>query len=460
ATLNTVTEEWSFVGVSMAYATVQNPDGSIHYFTYSGSTPWPTSAWQGSGNNAVYNAVDFGLVSGTDQSQTQRAANVAAIQNAVDAAIALIDENTGGGTVVIPAGTYELGGTTGGLPATITMDGVTGGLTIRGESAGTTLMQYGTPPSGTGSYLAADIFYVTNSGSPNNWGIRFRDLFFRYDQGLSGTGAAIDLEGGVAFTAAEDCGFLDCPQALFTSSEDPVDGILRCGLINCWVNQTKYGSSTQITLNGPECFVINCNIALSATLSDCTGIAIMGSSLAVGCQIYGCHISAFSTGISIDSGHDIYITDCQIDDDEIGLIIQPAGTGKTYGVYVSSTTFQAPTSPQVQASGVVIDTNGTGVIEGVFLRDCMSYGFENAGVNIVSGKAITISGGKYSSNGSSPLTPSLGAGIAVTGAASQVRIIGADCSGVYDFVGTTQPYGVAVSGSPSGATQKRPAVAT
>ena len=278
---------------------------------------------------------------------------------------------------------------------------------------------------------------------------RFRDLFFRYDQGLSGTGAAIDLEGGVAFTAAEDCGFLDCPQALFTSSEDPVDGILRCGLINCWVNQTKYGSSTQITLNGPECFVINCNIALSATLSDCTGIAIMGSSLAVGCQIYGCHISAFSTGISIDSGHDIYITDCQIDDDEIGLIIQPAGTGKTYGVYVSSTTFQAPTSPQVQASGVVIDTNGTGVIEGVFLRDCMSYGFENAGVNIVSGKAITISGGKYSSNGSSPLTPSLGAGIAVTGAASQVRIIGADCSGVYDFVGTTQPYGVAVSGSPS-----------
>ena len=141
ATLNTVTEEWSFVGVSMAYATVQNPDGSIHYFTYSGSTPWPTSAWQGSGNNAVYNAVDFGLVSGTDQSQTQRAANVAAIQNAVDAAIALIDENTGGGTVVIPAGTYELGGTTGGLPATITMDGVTGGLTIRGESAGTTLMQ-------------------------------------------------------------------------------------------------------------------------------------------------------------------------------------------------------------------------------------------------------------------------------------------------------------------------------
>ena len=83
-----------------AYATVQNPDGSIHYFTMpAGSAPW--TSWAGSGNNAVYNAVDFGLVSGTGLSQTQRAANVAAIQNAVNAAIALIDENTGGGTVVL-----------------------------------------------------------------------------------------------------------------------------------------------------------------------------------------------------------------------------------------------------------------------------------------------------------------------------------------------------------------------
>ena len=170
ATLNTVTEEWSFVGVRWPTQLSRILTGRSTTLRIPGSTPWPTSAWQGSGNNAVYNAVDFGLVSGTDQSQTQRAANVAAIQNAVDAAIALIDENTGGGTVVIPAGTYELGGTTGGLPATITMDGVTGGLTIRGESAGTTLMQYGTPPSGTGSVSCGRHFLCHQLGQSNGMG--------------------------------------------------------------------------------------------------------------------------------------------------------------------------------------------------------------------------------------------------------------------------------------------------
>jgi hypothetical protein len=39
ATFNPTSTEWDFVGgVSTAYATVQNPDGSIHYLTYSGAT--------------------------------------------------------------------------------------------------------------------------------------------------------------------------------------------------------------------------------------------------------------------------------------------------------------------------------------------------------------------------------------------------------------------------------------
>ena len=44
-----------------AYATVQNPDGSIHYLTSPAKSTWLTSEWVGNGNNAVYNGVDFGM---------------------------------------------------------------------------------------------------------------------------------------------------------------------------------------------------------------------------------------------------------------------------------------------------------------------------------------------------------------------------------------------------------------
>jgi hypothetical protein len=128
-----------------AYATVQNPDGSIHYFTSpSGLTQWSTSQWVGSDNNTIFNAVDYGLVAGSGVSQTQQQANVTALQNAVNAAIGT------GGTVAIPAGVYELSGT-------VNVTNVQGGLVIRGESAGTAsapaagtiLIQQGIPTGGS-----------------------------------------------------------------------------------------------------------------------------------------------------------------------------------------------------------------------------------------------------------------------------------------------------------------------
>lgn len=145
-----VPPSWGLNNPNLAgYATVQNPDGSIHYLTIPAGSLQGTP-WQGSGNNAVYNAVDYGLIQGTGQSAAQRAANLAAIQSAVNAAIAKIPgKGNGGGTVVIPAGVYELGGTLSpAMAATVAITNVTGGLTIRGESAGTTLIQYGTPPPG------------------------------------------------------------------------------------------------------------------------------------------------------------------------------------------------------------------------------------------------------------------------------------------------------------------------
>jgi hypothetical protein len=118
AEFNTGTTTWEIENADLpAYATVQNPDGSIHYYQLNPET----LTWQGSGNNAVYNAVDYGLVEGAGQSAATRAANVAAIQNAINAAIAKIvpGKSNGGGTVVIPAGIWELGGTLDPVQGTV-----------------------------------------------------------------------------------------------------------------------------------------------------------------------------------------------------------------------------------------------------------------------------------------------------------------------------------------------------
>ncbi len=251
-------------GPSDAYATVQDPDGSIHHYWNNGASSWTT--WNGSGNNAVYNAVDFGLVQGAGQSAATRAANVAAIQSAITTAIAKIPgKANGGGTIVIPAGIYELGGTlTPALPATILINNVTGGLTIRGESAGTTLIQYGTPPaSGTAPNTAADIFDVSNSGNPGQVGVRFREITFQYGPGLTlptapATAFAINCMAGSADVTANQCGFFNCPGAF--SAGGGSNGGLECGLFQSSIllGSNTYTGTTQVVLSGPEAFVENC----------------------------------------------------------------------------------------------------------------------------------------------------------------------------------------------------------
>ena len=86
---------WDYVGATTAYATVQNPDGSIHYFSYSGSAPWLTPAWQGSGNNTIYNAVDYGLNTAGSGNNTALNLLFSALNSALSPALI-------GGSVRIP----------------------------------------------------------------------------------------------------------------------------------------------------------------------------------------------------------------------------------------------------------------------------------------------------------------------------------------------------------------------
>ena len=437
-----------------AYATVQNPDGSIHYFSMpANSSPWTT--WAGSGNNTVYNAVDYGMVAGTGVSQTQQQANVTALQNAVNAAIAT------GGSVTIPAGAYELSGT-------VTLPNVQGGLVIRGESTGTTsapsagtiLVQQGIPTGPATPNQAVDTFQLTGDGNPSQWGIRFRDLTIQYASGLTiptSGAAAINCISGVADTTAENCAFVGCPQAFAAGSSKAG---LHCGLIACTVWQNQYSNTIQVLLSGPESFVLYTELYQVPMApphngpTGCTGIAVHNG--AEGCRIDGCHISDFYTGISIAEGSvSTYIVNCEIDA-AVALNIVPAtSAGTIYGVFATACTFAMLQSytPLTPTSGVFIDTNGgpNDNVEGILLTNCLAYGYENAGLQINQGQSITVIGGKYSSNGSRPGTPVAGAGIAVTGPCAQVRIVGSDCSGVFDFWADMftpppplQPYGITV----------------
>ena len=409
---------WSLPnGALPAFATVQNPDGSIHYFSMpKSSEPWET--WNGSGNNAVFNALDFGLVEGVGKSASIRAGNVAAIQSAVNAAIAIVvpGKSNGGGTVVIPAGVYELGGTISpAAAATITITGVTGGLTIRGESAGTTLIQYGTP-SGTGPSTAADTFDVLNSNNPGQVGIRFREITFQYGQGLilpSAGAFVINCSSNSADVTAEQCGFVNCPQAFLS-------GGLECGLIHCSIllNPGTYTGTTQVVLSGPEAFVESCEFFTGAGPQGCTAISV--GSGAVGCRIEGCHISDFSNAIEVVAGSVFTrISHCKVDA-LAGLTIAPAAKGGTiYGVFVTACSFGMieKTLASSPTWGIYIDTaEGSNTnVEGICIADCMAYGYQDAGLQINQGQSVSVIGGKYSSNGQHPSSSELGAGIAITG---------------------------------------------
>ena len=152
------------------------------------------------------------------------------------------------------------------------------------------------------------------------------------------------------------------------------------------------------------------------------------------------------------------ISNCKVDA-LAGLTIAPANEGEEiYGVSVTACSFGMieNTTTSSPTWGISIDTAGGSntKVEGICIADCLVYGYQDAGLQINQGQSISVIGGKYSSNGQNPSSLELGAGIAIIGPCADVRIVGADCSGVFDFWPTvqgspgapavTQPYGISV----------------
>jgi len=412
-----------------AYATVQDEAGSLHFYsspptTPGGSTPqtsWPLNGWVGSGNNTVYNAVDFGLVPGTGGGLINTPALAAAI------AAAMADSGGAGGVVVIPAGTWYLDGEI--TITTATTNAV--GLIIAGSAGGTQLVQTSDSP----------IFNIT--AFENGWGIRFKDLRLTYQRPTTADGVyAITIASGMGSSVenvtCERVYFQDCPGAFSTDNR-----ATQCGLLDCTIDyDNTLSDQTFIALNGSQDFVRGCVIRENSSgPSGCIAIQIGSVST---CYLADNQISDMDNGLVITFGCvDLFVNNVRIAANTMAVYFLPSG-GKIYHALFSNCAFACSSSTPT-GSGIFVDTgmNPNSYVSGILFNNCICYGWGLAGLLINAGSDIVVTGGQYSGNGQAGGTANARAGIAISGGAN-VTISGVDCSGTEQLTGLSQAYGISV----------------
>jgi hypothetical protein len=163
--------------------------------------------------------------------------------------------------------------------------------------------------------------------------------------------------------------------------------------------------------------------------------------------------SGFANGLALEPGSDqsvrySVLSNVSFETTGIAATIQPSNvTGSAIQeVYFDTCQFKPYGTPAASTEGVYINTNTGGAndqVDSIFFDACSAIGWSGPGVQINAGQNIQITSGRYSSNAQNAGATTPG-GIALTGAATNVRIVGADCTGA--FYGTTaQSYGVAVT---------------
>jgi hypothetical protein len=233
---------WTLFDNSLpAYATVQNPDGSIHYYTNpSGMTSW--TAWVGSDNNTVYNAVDFGLTAGGIASDNTTA--LASLFTAMGPATA---PALGGGSGWIPQYNFPVNASAGGQ--TVPDQAIFQGLGTGGQShEGYPAQQYHFSINDDPDEAAPGIF-LNCSGSHTTGGTYFKNLAFQWVTPGYATDLALLLD--YWNTVVEGCTFTDCPTALNFQG-------LGCEARHCTL---RYGSgdpenATAMIMQGINCAVV------------------------------------------------------------------------------------------------------------------------------------------------------------------------------------------------------------
>jgi hypothetical protein len=378
------------------------------------------------GFQTVFQATDAAY--GLSPSNTG-AQNDVALQAVITAALA-----GNGGIIFIPAGSYT-------FQNGVNITGTQKGLIIQGAGAYTQLLQ---------ANLSNNIFNVTNfsNGSHDGAGLRFRNLWIEYTSASSGAaGTAIALSNTQNVTV-EECIFWNCPQVITDDFHS-----LQCGLKGCTIYNKNAANCTQVTFAGNQDF---CHDTVILGAGGGTVAGQIGMML-VGVKEFYCdnsQISQFIMGVTMTTGgsgptlHGVYFSNCFIPAYMNGVTIIPATNAQTMNeIHFSNCTFQS-SNGVTGSSGVYVDTNGGNLtnVQGIIFDNCCSIGWGDAGVRINVASMVEFIGGIYSSNGLAPSAVTNGAGIALTGACDNIRIHSAILDGIFAWLGSTQPYGVALSG--------------
>jgi hypothetical protein len=189
-------------GDSNAYATVQNPDGSIHYYTNPpGETTWST--WVGSDNNTIYNAVDFGVAG--SGSPTSNSAALTSLFTAMVTAAGL-----GGGMARIPQFNFPVLASTGGIIVP-SEDGI-GGYIIQGLGTGGNGNPGAFHFSITDPVTTGPSIFLNSTGNHTSGGTFFKNLAFRWITPEYPADTCLNLD--VWNNGVDSCTFTDCPTAM------------------------------------------------------------------------------------------------------------------------------------------------------------------------------------------------------------------------------------------------------
>jgi hypothetical protein len=219
-----------------------------------------------------------------------------------------------------------------------------------------------------------------------------------------------------------------------------------------------------VMLGGPENYVQNCTIGQKAYNSvdptvptGCTGIVVQptgGGAYVANMQIYSFDIGIKILGAGVNLLHGFF-SNIHCESNINAVLIQPLDSnGKAYQVFFDDCVFARCQNAPAISAGVLIDPNG-GSISDIFFNNCMCHSWAGPGMQIMGGQDIVVTGGRYGSNATDASMATSG-GIAVTGSAVRVSIVGADCSGQIPSYqsqppgSAVQPYGISVTGTVTG----------
>jgi hypothetical protein len=470
-------------GSSEAYATVQNPDGSIHYYWNGGSSFW--TEWQGSNNNTIYNGVDFGATGGGSASS-----NTAALSSLFAAMATATAPALGGGMARIPQYNFPVNASTLGIPV-LGPSGNFGGIVIQGTGGGGqngSMKEAFTFSINDGADLVAGIFWSINNSNHTSGGTWIKNIAFQWTSPDYPADTCLNVN--VWNFAAEGCTFTDCPVAINLQG-------LSAKVTGCTVDYGLSATQTAVTqflvqgqqteISGPS-ELDGHNIGGNETCISIGG----GTSNANHCTFRNLHIYDWTYGIdysdvnllmSTHSGTQNTVIDgCHLEIANTAINMVPYdSTGMIFNQTLSNcliTKGQDSTNP---APIVYIDSNGGSIsnvgpvlmVNNVIYSDVtggMGQGGQGGhmgqaqpnqyGVQIGDAQAVSIIGGQISQVGTKTAVGSDGtANIYISGDTNSVIIDGVNLQGDNyganggGSTGTTgsaaSEYGVLISGDPS-----------